>query len=151
MNTKNLWIAALIGAVVTTFFANFPVINIVNCLVCLPFWGGPLLAVWFYKRQTGSMSMNQAIYVGLLAGFLAGVLGFLFSLVGMAGAAGLVNQMQRYLPADQVPPALFTGATALLFTLMGVITNIIFGLIGGMVGGAIWQDKVPAVTNTPNQ
>ena len=150
MNTKNLWIAALIGAVVTTFFANFPVINFLNCLVCLPFWGGPLLAVWFYKRQSGTMNMNQAIYVGLLAGFLAGVFGFLFSLIGMAGAAGLMNQLNQYLPPEEVP-VLFTGATALMFTLMGVITNIIFGLIGGMVGGAIWQDKVPAVTTTQNQ
>jgi uncharacterized membrane protein YeaQ/YmgE (transglycosylase-associated protein family) len=150
MNTKNLWIAALIGAVVTTFFANFPVINVLNCLVCLPFWGGPLLAVWFYKRQSGAMNMNQAIYVGLLAGFLAGALGFLFSLIGMAGAAGLVNQLNRYMPQDQIPVWL-TGGTALLFTLTGVITNIIFGLIGGLIGGAIWQDKVPAVTTSPNQ
>jgi hypothetical protein len=150
MNTKHLWIASLIGAVVTTFFANFPIINFVNCLVCLPFWGGPLLAVWFYKRQSGTMTMNQGIYVGLLTGFLAGVLGFLFSLVGMAGAAGLMNQLRQYMPPEQVP-VLFTGATALMFTLMGVITNIIFGLIGGMVGGAIWQDKAPAVTTTQNQ
>jgi uncharacterized membrane protein YeaQ/YmgE (transglycosylase-associated protein family) len=150
MNTKNLWIAALIGAVVTTFFANFPVINFLNCLVCLPFWGGPLLAVWFYKRQTGTMNMNQGIYVGLLSGFLAGALGFVFSLVGMAGAAGLMSQLNRYLPSDQVP-VLFTGATALMFTLMGVLTNIIFGLIGGMIGGAIWQDKAPVATTTPNQ
>ena len=150
MNTKNLWIAALIGAVVTTFFANFPVINFINCLVCLPFWGGPLLAVWFYKRQSGTMTMNQAIYVGLLTGFLAGALGFLFSLIGMAGSAGLVNLLNQYMPPDQIPVWL-TGGTALLFTLTGVITNIVFGLIGGLIGGAIWQDKVPAVTTAPNQ
>jgi hypothetical protein len=149
MNTKNLWIAALIGAVVTTFFANFPVINFINCLVCLPFWGGPLLAVWFYKRQSRAMNMNQAISVGLLAGFLAGVLGFLFSLIGMAGAAGLVKQLNQYMPPGQIPVWL-TGGTAWLFTLTGVITNIIFGLIGGLIGGAIWQDKVPAIS-TPNQ
>jgi hypothetical protein len=47
-------------------------------------------------------------------------------------------------------PVWLTGAGALMFTLIGVITNIIFGLIGGMVEGAIWQDKVPAVP-TPNQ
>ncbi len=150
MNTKNLWIAALIGAVVTTFFANFPIINFVNCLICLPFWGGPLLAVWFYKRQTGTMNMNHAIYVGLLTGFLAGVLGFLFSFVGMAGAAGLVRLLNQYMPPEEIPVWL-TGATALMFTLMGVITNIIFGLIGGLIGGAIWQDKASVVTTTPNQ
>jgi uncharacterized membrane protein YeaQ/YmgE (transglycosylase-associated protein family) len=94
--------------------------------------------------------MNQALYVGLLAGFLAGALGFLFSLIGMAGAAGLVNQLNQFLPPDQIPVWL-TGGTALLFTLTGVITNIIFGLIGGLIGGAIWQDKVPAITTTPNQ
>jgi hypothetical protein len=149
MNTKNLMIASLIGAVVTTFFANFPIINFINCLVCLPFWGGPLLAVWFYKRQTGTMTLNQGIYVGLLTGLFAGVLGFLFSLVGMAGAAGLVNQLNKYLPPEQVP-VLFTGATALLFTLMGVITNIIFGLIGGLIGGAIFQDKA-SVAPAQNQ
>ncbi len=150
MNTKNLWIASLVGALVAAFFANFPILNITNCLVCLPFWGGPLLAVWFYKRQSGSMNMNQAIVVGLLTGFLAGVLGFLLSLIGMAGAAGLVNQLNQYLPAGDVP-VWSTGATALMFTLMGVITNIVFGLIGGFIGAAIWQDKAPAVSTTQNQ
>ncbi len=150
MNTKNLWIAALIGAVVTTFFANFPILNLVNCLVCLPFWGGPLLAVWFYKRQTGTMNMTHAIYVGLLAGLLAGALGFLLSFAGMAGAAGVVNQLRQYMPQENIPQ-IFTGGMALAFTFMGVLTNIVFGLIGGLVGGAFWQDKTPVVTTTPNQ
>ena len=149
MNTKNLLIASLIGAVVTTFFANVPLVNLVNCLVCLPFWGGPLLATWIYKRQTGTMSLNQAISVGVLAGAFAGLLGFLLSLIGMAGASGLVNQLSLYLPQEEAP-SLFTGATALMFTLMGAITNIVFGLVGGMIGAAIWQDKVSAAT-APNQ
>ena len=154
MNTKNLLLASLIGAVVTTFFANVPVLNLVNCLVCLPFWGGPLLAAWFYKRQTGTMSMGQGIGVGTLAGLFAGLLGGLLSLIGMAGAAGLesqLNQLNQYLPANSIPPQLFTGGAALAFTMMGVLTNIIFGLIGGLIGGAVWQDKAPAVTTTENQ
>jgi hypothetical protein len=151
MNTKNLLIASLIGAVVTTFFANVPVLNMVNCLVCLPFWGGPLLATWFYKRQTGTMSLNQAIGVGVLAGVFAGVLGFMLSLIGMAGASGLVNQLQQFMPDQDIPPMLIGGA-ALGFTLMGVITNIVFGLIGGLIGGAFFKDKAPVtVTTTPNQ
>ncbi len=148
MNTKNLLIASLIGAAVTTLFANIPVLNFVNCLVCLPFWGGPLLAVWFYKRQTGTMTMNQAIGVGVLAGVFAGVLGFLFSLIGMAGAAGLVNQLRQYMPAEDIP-TLFTGGFALAFTFMGVLTNILFGLIGGLLGGAFFKDKAPASVTTP--
>jgi hypothetical protein len=96
------------------------------------------------------MAVNQAVYVGLLAGFLAGIFGFLLSLIGMAGAAGLANQLNQYLPQNETPN-LLTGSTALMFALMGWITNIVFGLVGGMIGGAIWQDKVPAVTTTQNQ
>ena len=151
MNTKNLLIASLIGAAVTTFFANVPLLNLVNCIVCLPFWGGPLLATWFYKRQTGTMTLNQAISVGVLAGVFAGVLGFMLSLIGMAGASGLVNQLRQFMPADDIPP-LLTGGAALGFTLFGVLTNIVFGLIGGLLGGAFFKDKAPAtVTTTSNQ
>jgi uncharacterized membrane protein YeaQ/YmgE (transglycosylase-associated protein family) len=149
MNTKNLLIASLIGAVVTTFFANVPVINLLNCLVCLPFWGGPLLAVWFYKHQTGSMNLTHGVYVGLLTGVFAGVFGLLFSFVGMAGASALVNLLRQYMPAEEIPP-LLTGGAALAFTFMGVLTNIVFGLIGGLVGGAIFKDKTPAAVAATN-
>lgn len=153
MNTKNLLIASLIGAAVTTIFANVPILNLVNCLVCLPFWGGPLLAAWFYKRQTGTMSMGQAVGVGTLAGLFAGLLGGLLSLVGMAGASGLenqLNQLNQYFPEGSVPPELFTGGAAFVFTLMGVLTNIVFGLIGGLLGGAFFKDKEPASVSTTN-
>ena len=150
MNTKNLLIASLIGAAVTTLFANVPVLNFINCLVCLPFWGGPLLATWFYKRQTGTMTMNQAIAVGVLAGVFAGVLGFLFSLIGMAGASGLVNQLSQYMPQEDIPQGLIGGGLALAFTLTGVMFNILFGLLGGFLGGAFFKDKAPVVpVSTP--
>jgi len=144
MNTRNLIIASLIGAVVTTALANIPVINLLNCLVCLPFWGGPLLAAWYYKRQTGAMTMNHAVSVGTLAGLFAGIFGFLLSLVGMAGASGLADQVNQYLPADSIPPELLTGSMSILFTLMGVLTNIIFGVIGGLIAGAVFKEKSPA-------
>jgi hypothetical protein len=141
MNTKNLFIASLIGALVTTALANIPIVNLLNCLLCLPFWSGPLLAVWYYKRQTGAVSMNHAISVGALTGLFGGVLGFLLSLVGMAGASGLVNQMGKYLPAESIPPELLAGPTAFLFTFAGVLTNIVFGVIGGLIAGAIFKEK----------
>jgi hypothetical protein len=144
MNTKNLLIAGLIGAVITTVFANVPIVNLFNCLLCLPFWGGPLLAAWYYKRQTGTITMNHAISVGALTGLFAGVLGFFLSLVGMAGASGLANQIDKYFPAGSVPPELLAGPTSFLFTFAGVLTNIIFGVIGGLIAGAIFKQKSPA-------
>ena len=144
MNTKNLVIASLIGAVVTAFLANVPVINLLNCLVCLPLWGGPLLATWFYRRQTGTLPMEHAIGVGILTGVFAGLFGILFGLLGMAGTSELINQANQYLPQDSIPPALFTGATALFVSLIGILINVVFGVIGGLIGGAIFKDKAPA-------
>ncbi len=141
MNTRDLLIASVIGAVVTTALANIPIVNLINCLLCLPFWGGPLLAAWYYKRQTGTMTMNQAIGIGALTGLFAGILGFLLSFVGAAGASGLVNEANRFLPPDSVPPEIFTGPMSLIFNLAGVLTNIVFGVIGGAIAGAIFKPK----------
>ncbi len=44
MNTKNILIASAIGAVVTVAVSAIPGLA---CLLCLPYWGGPLLATWF--------------------------------------------------------------------------------------------------------
>jgi len=133
----------LIGAVVTTVLANIPFVNLLNCLLCLPFWGGPLLAAWYYQRQTCTMTMNHAISVGALTGLFAGILGFLLSLVGMAGASSLANQVSQYLPADSIPPDILTGPASFLFTCAGVLTNIVFGVIGGLIAGAIFKQKSP--------
>jgi hypothetical protein len=144
MNTKNLLIASLIGAVITTAFANIPVINLLNCLLCIPFWGGPLFASWYYKRQSGFTAMNQSIGVGALTGLFAGVFGFILSFAGMAGASGLANQINQFLPPGSMTPdtkAALAGPMAILFNLAGVLTNIIFGVIGGFIGGALFKDK----------
>jgi hypothetical protein len=146
MNTKNLLIASAIGAVVTTALANIPIISLLNCLVCLPFWGGPLLATWIYKNQTGTMTMNHAIGVGTVSGLFAGVLGFILNLVvGPATSAAFASQLQQYMPAGSVPPEMFSAGTSVLFLLVGVVITILFGVIGGLIGGAIFKDK-PAAT-----
>ena len=75
MNTKNLIIASLIGGLISIILSNVPIINLVNCLLCAGFWLGPLFAVWFYKRQTGTVTLGQGAAIGALAGVWAGVFG----------------------------------------------------------------------------
>src|SRR5512146_2594178 len=127
MNTKNLLIASAIGAVVTTALANIPVISLLNCVVCLPFWGGPLLATWYYKRQTGTMPMNHAVGVGTVSGVFASVLGVIWNLVMGPASAAMVNQLQQYLPSGSVPIDVNAG-TPVLFLLVGVLFTIFFGV-----------------------
>jgi hypothetical protein len=141
MNTKYLLIASLIGGLVSTALSNIPIINFVNCLLCAGFWAGALLAVWIYKRQTGSVTLGQGVIVGMLAGVWAGVFGFILSLFGMAGAEALMKSYAQFAPKDakiELPPP---GIASVLFNLLGIVVDIAFGAIGGLIGGAIFRTK----------
>jgi hypothetical protein len=143
MNTKNLLIASAVGALATTVIVSIPFVNFLVCLVCLPLWGGPLLATWIYKRQTGIMPMNHAITVGVVTGVFAAVLSFLVGLaLGPATSAFLVNMLQSYMPAGSAPlgPVSATPTVGSLF--FGILLDVVFGLIGGLIGGSLFKDKV---------
>jgi hypothetical protein len=139
MNAKNLIIASLAGAVISLLLANMPVLSLVNCLLCVGFWGSAVFAVWLYQRMTGSVTLGQAVTIGTLAGVWAGLFGFLLSFVGVAGAAALVNSYKSVLPSSAgitMPPE-----SGLPFTLAGVCVDIVFGAIGGLIGGLIFRNK----------
>jgi hypothetical protein len=148
MNTKNLLIAGLVGGVITLALTNIPVLNLVNCLICAGFWVGPLFAVWFYKRQTGSVSVKEGIWVGVTAGAIAGVIGFLLSFVGAAGASGFINEINMFMsPQDRIDMSGIGGEIgSIVFTFIGVIFDIIVGGIGGFIGATIFKNKPQAVT-----
>jgi hypothetical protein len=148
MNTKNILITGLVGAVITLALTNIPFVNLVNCLVCAGFWLGPLFAVWLYKRMTGTMSTKEGVWVGITAGVIAGIIGFLLSFAGLAGAAGIVNQINAISgTADQIDLSGAGGAIGnILITLIGVIFDIVVGAIAGLVGAAIFKVKPQPAT-----
>jgi hypothetical protein len=140
MNVKNLWIAALSGAVLTTLVSNLPLVGLINCLLFAGFWGSAICAAWLYRRLNGSLTANQGIRVGALTGICAGGLGFALSFAGLAGLQGFINSAQQILPAEA---ALGTDNIptwgALVFNLLGVLCNVIFGTLGGLIGGTIFR------------
>jgi hypothetical protein len=143
MNTKNLWIASLSGAVLTTLVSNLPFIGFVNCLLCGGFWGSAIFAVWLYRRLSGSLTVHQAVNVGALTGLLAGLLGFSLSFAGLAGAQGFLAGARQFLPADATQGMNDLPAWgALVFNLVGVLFNIGFGTLGGWIGGMIFNPKI---------
>ncbi len=149
MNTKNLLIASAIGALVTTVIVSIPVVNFLVCLVCLPLWGGPLLATWIYKRQNGTMPMNHAIAVGVVAGVFAAVLSFVVGLaVGPATSAALLNLLQQYLPAGSAPISPVSASPTVGSLVIGVLVDAVFGLIGGLIGGSVFKEKTTTPTST---
>jgi hypothetical protein len=140
MNTKNLWIASLSGAVLTTLVSNLPFIGFVNCLVCGGFWGSAIFAVWLYRRLSGAVTVRQGVNTGLLTGLLAGLLGFGLSFAGLTGAQGFLNSAQKFLPADASQGMSdLPGWGALVFNFLGVLFNIGFGALGGWIGGLLFN------------
>jgi hypothetical protein len=139
MNAKNLWIAALSGAVMTTLLANVPVVDFVNLLLCAGFWGGAVFAVWLYRRLNGNLTLGQGVGIGALTGLLAGVLGFSISFLGLAGLQGIVNEIKLFAGAENVGTIDFSLGEAIAFNTVGVMINILFGTIGGVIGGAIFR------------
>lgn len=143
MNTKNILITGLVGAVITLLLTNIPLINLVNCLICAGFWIGPLFATWLYKRMTGTLSTKEGIWVGVTAGVIAGVIGFGLSFLGVTGIAGLANQINRFAsPEGQIDMSgLEGGILNTVGTFFGVIFDIVVGAVAGLIGAAIFKDK----------
>ena len=140
MNTKNLWIAVLSGAVLTTLVSNLPFVGLINCLLFAGFWGSAIFAVWLYRRLSGTLTVGEGVRLGALTGLCAGVLGFALSFAGLAGLQGILNGAERLLPAEALGDVQNIPAWgAIVFNLFGVLINVIFGTIGGWIGGAIFR------------
>ena len=140
MNTKNLWIAAGSGALLTTLVSNLPFIGFVNCLICGGFWGSAIFAVWLYQRLSGAVTIRQGVNIGLLTGLLAGLIGFGLSFAGLAGAQGFLNSAQQFLPPDATQGMNDIPAWGgLIFNFLGILFNVGFGALGGWIGGVIFD------------
>jgi hypothetical protein len=143
MNTKHLLTASLIGGVISIILTNTPYVNLINILFCAGFWIGPLVAVWLFRRMNGTLTIRESIFIGLLTGVCHGVFGLLLSPLGLAGAGGLLNEMQPVMSNGDWAEleTTLTGLGGLAFNLIGVAFDIVFGIIGGLVGSAIFHTR----------
>jgi hypothetical protein len=143
MNTKNLVIASLAGGLISLVLVNTPFVNLINMLVCAGFWVGPIFAVWLYRRLGGTLTLRDAVITGVLAGAWHGLFGLVLSPLSLAGAGGLLNEVQPFMSGQDLAnlETSLTGVGGMLFNLVGVMIDIAFGFIGGLIGGAIFGPR----------
>ena len=140
MNTKNLWIASLGGAAVSLLAANLPYVNLVNCLLCVGFWGSAIFAVWLYRRLGGTLTVIDGVKVGALSGLVAWFIGFLLSFAGLAGIQGILSGAGQFLGSDAAESMQDMPAWApTLINLLGVVVEVGFGAVGGWIGGTLFR------------
>jgi len=136
MNGKNLLIASLVGAVASLLAVNVPFVNLINCLLCIGFWGSAVLAVWIYTRLTGPVTLKDAVIIGLATGLATGILGLALSFIGLAGGAAIANSIQTLAPDAEID---IPEGSGLIFNLAGVLVDIVFGAVGGLIGGLLFR------------
>lgn len=143
MNTKNLLIATIAGGLISIVLVNTPFVNLINVMVCAGFWIGPIAAVWIYQRLDGTLTLRQAIGIGVLTGAWHALFGLILSPMGLAGAGGLLNMVQSFVPAEDLTDmeATLTGFGAVLFYLFAVVFDLTFGFLGGLLGGLIFRPR----------
>jgi len=145
MKPKNIVIAVLVGGVVNVILSNVPYLNLVNCLLCAGFWVGAILAVWLYKRLSGTVTLQQGVMIGALTGLVAGVIGFGLSFAGLAGATALAQSFGRFIPQEgDMDLEALSGPVEIILNLVGIVVNVVLGVVGGLIGGAIFRPRAKA-------
>ena len=145
---------AIYGGLVIGVLSGLPIVNVGNCCCCLWVLGGGALAVYLRQQNTPySVPASDGALIGLLAGFIGGVVAALLSIPLHAMTAGFQQQMiDRVLAGNpDIPPeardAMQRVAVGTAFRAVGSIINIVvftvFGMLGGLLGVAIFKKGTP--------
>jgi hypothetical protein len=141
---KNFLLAGLAGGAIMALLTNLPILALGNCLLCLWVWGGGMFSAWLYKRLQGSVTLNQAGWLGAMAGLLGGAASGLITFSRGIGTGLLPGQIASQLPleyAEQLQSLGMLQGMVATFALLEVFAFIFLGSIGGLIGGLLWRGK----------
>lgn len=144
MNTRAFIFSALIAGLVMALLSNIPVLNFLNCILCMWVWLSGILAVFIYRRMSAAnpaLSVGQGAGLGAVTGIFGGLIGALLGALftGLwASSLGLLQNQQELQPLlNSLPNAGFS----FFWTLMNLALYTIFGAIGGSIAtAAIWKE-----------
>ena len=150
MNKRSLWLSALIGGAVMGLLGSLPLLNLVNCILCIWVWIGGSIAVYFYRRFEGGQAPmpQQGAGLGALSGLLGAAIGFVvFLATGPLLTSifnGLANtlQVQGDLPFESATPSGNIVAAA-GFLVVDLVLYPLFGALGGLVTANLMKPQKP--------
>ena len=153
MNTRSFLLSALIGGLVTGILGNLPLLNLINCALCVFAWLGGILAVILYKRyQRGGpvATVGQGAGLGALSGLIGAVVGAVVYAITSPLSFPLFSSLARFLQIEGDLP--FTRgatlweilATAFFFLIVDAILYPIFGALAGLITASIMKEPTTA-------
>jgi hypothetical protein len=150
MNTRALFLSALIAGLVTGVLGSLPLLNLVNCFLCLWVWLGGALAVWLYRRYRPGdpgLSPAQGAGLGAAAGLIGALTGFLVFLVTGAISAPLIERLMRLVEMeDAIPVRTGSGGIivqALIFLAIDLVLYPLFGALAGLIAANVMFKNRP--------
>jgi hypothetical protein len=157
MNSRSFVLSTLIAGVVMGVLANLPLLNFLNCILCLWIWVGGILGVFLYRRfQHGEsvLTPGQGAGLGALAGLVGVVVGLVVyvatSFISMPMMAALARslQIQGDLPFNRAGPWAMLSS-AIFFTVVNMFAYPAFGALSGFVGASLMRKEPQAPPPPP--
>jgi len=152
MNSRSFILSALIAGVIIGVLANLPLLNLINCFLCLWVWVGGILGVVFYRKfQHGGPDLTPGQGAGL--GAIAGLIGAFVGVVVYAATSfismPLFARLAEYFQVEGDLPFRTGGPGAVLtsafvFFLMDVVAYPLFGALSGLIGASLFRKQPPA-------
>ena len=150
MSTRSFWLSVLIAGAVTGLLGNLPLLNLINCALCIFVWLGGALAVYLYRRYEhglGILSTGQAAGLGAVTGLIGAAVGAVVSLATSAISIPLFNLVLRSLQVQgPLPFRNDVGGVlgpAFVFFCVDLVLYPLFGALGAMIAGSMLKPPAP--------
>jgi hypothetical protein len=148
VNSRSFILSALIAGAVTGILGNLPVLNLINCFLCIFAWVGGALAVFLYRRfQSAGPELNtrQGAGLGALTGLIGAVIGVVVYLLTSFISTPLFNNLYRtFDPTGNLPFKSGFGQTfiqAVIFLILDAILYTGFGALSALITTSLLSKK----------
>jgi hypothetical protein len=157
MNSRSFVLSALIAGAAIGLLANLPVLNIINCFLCLWVWVGGILAVFLYRQfQQGGADLTpgQGAGLGAISGLIGAFVGVVVNAATSFISIPMFERLAAYFQAQGDLPFRTGGLGALVastffFFALDVVAYPVFGAISGLIGASLLRK--PPETTTPDE
>ncbi len=140
MNSRSFILSALISGVIIGLLANLPILNIINCFLCVFVWVGGIASVFIYRGfQHGELGLTigQGAGLGALSGLFGAVVGIFVNLLTGVISQPIFNSIANYFQVGNMPFQTNTLASliasAFFFFIIDAIAYPIFGALSGLI------------------
>ena len=146
MNSRSFILSALISGAIIGLLANLPILNIINCFLCIFVWLGAVAAIFIYRGfQHGTLGLTtgQGAGLGALAGLIGAFVGIFVNILTGFISQPIFNGIANYfqigdLPfrSNDLPSIILSG---FFFLIIDAIFYPLFGALSGLITVSIMR------------